>query len=397
MKNNVSILKQEDCCGCLACADVCPAGCIRSKESREGFVFPDVDTHRCVNCGLCAAVCPGLNPEKERSTAPNVIACHAKELAERWAGSSGGVFGVLARMVIRKGGKVWGAAFNERLQLQHVCADSLQNLERLYKSKYLQSSTAGIWRKIERNLEAGTDTLFAGTPCQCAALRNFLKREYANLTVVDIICHGVPNQKLFDDYIRDYEQKHGVKVTGFTFRYKAPDFQYDRGFCMQIQQGGKMKKKKALYYDSPFYHAFSESLTFRPSCYYCPWANVKRTGDITLGDFWEVERYMESPGVGHSAVLLNTQKGQELFESVRDKLEWKVLELNTIIENNHCLQKPSAKHKNRERFFEDYNKYGFRVVKRKYMTPSRRYRLTKGLYFSLPLRLRKQVKKWLMR
>lgn len=395
MINNISLVKPEQCCGCLVCADCCPAGCIHAEENPDGFIHPIPDDERCLNCGACLKVCPALE-YGQGQVADKVIAAHCLDTEGRLKGSSGGVFGVLAKQVIEKGGKVWGAAFDGKLQLKHVRVSSLEELEKLYKSKYLQSDTCGVWKAIKEDLDNSVYTLFSGTPCQCRALRNFLKKEYANLVIVDIICHGVPNQKLFNNYLKDYEAENGGHVVDFTFRYKAADFQYDRGFCMRTEKNGKSKEVKGLYYRSPFYYGFyQEGLLYRSSCLCCNWADIKRVGDITLGDFWGIEKYMEIKDSGCSAVLLNTPQGKELFNYVKEKLHWRVLPLETVIENNECLQRSPKRNKKRESFFEDYRTHGFGYVKKKYMQPTRKYRFIKGIYFSLPQGIRKGLRKWL--
>lgn len=393
MINNISLVKPEQCCGCLVCADCCPAGCIYAEENPDGFIHPKLDNEKCLNCGACLKVCPALE-YGQGQVADKVIAAHCLDTEERWKGSSGGIFGVLAKQVIEKGGKVWGATFDQGLQLRHIGVSSPEDLERLYKSKYLQSDTSGIWQAIKKDLDNGVYTLFSGTPCQCRALRNFLKKEYTHLVIIDIICHGVPSQKLFNDYLKDYEAEHW-HVVDFTFRYKAADFQYDRGYWMRTEKNGKSKEVKGQYYGSPFYYAFIKGLIYRESCLFCRWANIERVGDVTLGDFWGIEKFTDAKGVGCSAILLNTPKGQELFESVKERLNWKVLPLETVVENNECLQKPSTRHVMRESFFDDYRAHGFGYIKRKYMQPTWKYRFVKEVYFSLPQGIRKGVRKWL--
>lgn len=394
MINNISLVKPEECCGCFVCADSCLAGCIHTVENPDGFIHPKLDNKKCLNCGACLKVCPALE-YGQGVRAANVIAAHCLDTEQRSKGSSGGIFGMLAKQVIEKGGKVWGAAFDGKLQLKHVEVSSLEELEKVYKSKYLQSDTTGIWKVIKNDLDNGVYTLFSGTPCQCRALKNFLKKEYTHLVMVDIFCHGVPSQKLFNDYLKDYETEHGEHVVDFTFRYKLTNFQYDRGCCIRTEKNGKSGEKRGLYYRFPFYYAYYKGLIYRESCLRCRWANVNRVGDISLGDFWRIEKFINVKGVGCSAILLNTPKGKELFNSVKEKLHWCVLPLYTVVDNNECLQKSSTRHEMRESFFEDYRIHGFGYVKKKYMMPTRKYGLLKDIYFSLPPSIRKGLRKWL--
>ena len=393
MITNISQVNPELCCGCLVCTDCCPEGCIHAEENKDGFVHPKLDSEKCLNCGACVEACPVVEPGNS-IVAKDVVAAYRLDITERWKGSSGGVFGVLAKVVIDGVGKGWGAAFDEELQLRHIGVTSLESLDRLYKSKYLQSDTNGVWKIIKKDLDRGIYTLFSGTPCQCSALKNFLKKEYAHLVCIDIICHGVPSQKLFNDYLKDYEAERGWRVVDFTFRYKASNFQYDRGYKIKLVKNGKYREVKGMYYRSPFYYAFYYGLLYRKSCLHCSWATIKRVGDITLGDFWGIEKYINTKGVGCSAVLLNTLKGKEVFESIQEQLSWSTLPLKAVVDNNECLQKPSVEHKMREHFFVDYRTYGFGYVKKKYMQPNRSYRFVKDVYFLLPQDIRKKIRKW---
>lgn len=391
INNNISIIEKEECCGCLACENICPKQCILLKDDSEGFIHPEVMEDDCIHCNACPAL-KILDDNKNKAN--KVIACHANESSERNAGSSGGIFGLLAKQILQEKGVVWGVAFDKNLQVKHVKVTQYSDLTKLFKSKYVQSNTQGIYGIIKDDLNKGIPVLFSGTPCQCDALRRFLRKDYSNLIIVGIICHGVPNQKLFNDYIKWHEETKHVKVKNFTFRYKSVDFQYERGYCIE-SEGGKLSKKQ--YYYSPYYYAFSNLLILRPACYQCKWAKIERVEDITLGDFWELEKYISTKGIGYSAVLLNTLKGEEFFAKVIHQTVYKELPIENIIDNNECLHAPSTFNKNRNKFFEDYRMNGFDYVRRKYMTPSLKYRVKKDIYFSLPILLRKQLKLWLMK
>ena len=217
---SIDILQSQDCCGCAACVDTCPQKCISMRKMQDGFMYPVIDGSVCNNCGLCAKKCPSLSPSMNlpQATASSV---YAKSIAQRDSGSSGGVFGILAEFVLNEGGKVWGAAFDEKLYLVHKCALHEKELAPLLKSKYIQSDLSGVYRQVLQDLKIGRFTLFCGTPCQCNALKNYVGSHTDKLLLVDFVCHGVPSQDLFDKTIDWYEKKYKVRLHLLHFDIRA--------------------------------------------------------------------------------------------------------------------------------------------------------------------------------
>lgn len=321
---NISVLACEDCCGCRACGDVCPVNCIWFKEDKEGFFYPTVDETICISCSKCQRVCPELNPAFHEK-ADTASAAFADSEVVRKAGSSGGLFGLLAQEILSAGGYVYGAAFDDNLKLVHRCASNIDELEPLMKSKYLQSNTSDSFRDALKGISSGRITLFAGTPCQCNAIRNAVSTKNDNLITVEVVCHGVPSQSLFDKTIEWIETHNSCKVRSFSFRSKYKNALHPQAFSYECLKNGKLKTVNGLHYQNPFYFGFQKFITLRPSCYRCKWARPERSADITLGDFWGIEKYNPSldAKTGISQVIVNTEKGRKIFDSLEKKgLVW---------------------------------------------------------------------------
>ena len=389
---SIDILQSQDCCGCAACVDTCPQKCISMRKMQDGFMYPVIDGSVCNNCGLCAKKCPSLSPSINMPQA-TVFAVYAKSIAQRDSGSSGGVFGILAEFVLNEGGKVWGAAFDEKLHLIHKCALHEKELAPLLKSKYIQSDLSGVYRQVLQDLKIGRFTLFCGTPCQCNALKNYVGSHTDKLLLVDFVCHGVPSQDLFDKTIDWYEKKYKVKVTSFTFRYKGKGVKHPQSYmCMHE---GDTKPHIGLHYQFPYYFGFQKYITLRPSCYSCKWATLSRSGDITLGDFWGIEKYNKSlhSSEGVSMVIANTQRGRAIFDSLLNtgQLICEEVPVDYAVSNNGCLSAPSKLKTEREDFFIDMQSLSFDDVVNKYLTPRKKWIF--DVYYAIPTFLRKIVRR----
>lgn len=395
MANNhsINILPHKDCCGCFACGDVCPTSCIKFKKDNEGFIYPEVDEKDCIHCGKCVKICPELNPYFN-SIAKEVFAAYATSETDRQAGSSGGIFGLIARHIINNGGKVWGAAFDSSLKLKHVCATTIAELEPLLRSKYLQSDTSGCFKQIVNDLKNGVLTLFCGTPCQCNALRNYTGI-YDNLYLIDLICHGVPSQDLFDKSIKWIEEQNSCQVTKFVFRSKYKGSLHPQAFSYECIKNGKSETVNGLHYQFPFYFGFQKYSTLRPSCYKCKWACSKRCGDITLGDFWGIEKIEPNldPKTGISEVIANTAKGQYLLNEIKESgIIWtEKFQFQQVVGNNGCLQEPTKLKDERIELFEALRTKSFDEVVKNHLVSKRRWIF--DIYYNMPRFLRKMVRK----
>jgi coenzyme F420-reducing hydrogenase beta subunit len=392
-ENNISTQQHNLCCGCEACADVCPKNAITYRKDGEGFLYPVVSDD-CVECGICRKVCPELNvlkPDFEKKQ--QYIACLDKDRERRDKGSSGGIFGLLASFLIDKGYVVCGAAFDEHLQLKHHFASDHDGLEKLKKSKYIQSDCSTVYAHTKKDLRSGQKVMFVGTPCQCNALLNVLNCKRDGLVVVDFACHGVPSQELFDKCIRYYEEKHGCKVEGYSFRHKPKRYGSPQNFLLKLKKGDKIYLKEGRYYEEAFYCGFQKYITLRPSCYSCQWAHTQRISDITLADFWGIESVTDKwDRTDHpSLVLINTEKGRILFDSIKEQIDWTEVKRRDAIRGNGSLIGPTSLTPKRALFFADYKTLSFDEVVEKHLACKRRWK--KDVYYAIPFSIRKFILK----
>lgn len=364
MAENISTQQYEQCCGCKACADVCPQNAIAYKTDAEGFLYPEVSA-ACVECGLCRKICPELNVVRPAfDKGQHYYACLDKDVERRDSGSSGGIFGLLAVALMEEGYTVCGAAFDEKLQLKHQFAECDDGLERLKKSKYVQSDCSTIYSQIKKKLRNGEKVLFVGTPCQCNALLNVIGNMRDGLVTIDFACHGVPSQELFDKCIRHYEDKHGCKVVEYVFRHKPKYYGAPQNFQIKVQDNGKAVCKEGRYYEEPFYCGFQKYITLRPSCYSCKWANTNRVADITLADFWGIEAITTKwDRTDHpSQVIVNNEKGQQLFDRIKKLIDLMEVEKEDAVRQNGSLVHPTELKSERAVFFDDYRNLAFEDV-----------------------------------
>ena len=307
----------QKCTGCMACADACPTNCISAAVEKDGFRYTVIDPAACIQCGKCYTVCPIETWEKHESE-QQLFAAYAKDSAQRSGGSSGGIFELLASHFLKQGGYVCGAAW-EGTTLKHRIISSEEDLHLLLKSKYLQSDTSGIYNKILALLKDGKHVFFCGTPCQVSALVNMTPNALRDLLfTADIICHGVPSQTVFQAYIETLENKHNGVVSDFSFRVKTNRYKHAHGYSYNVTRGEKTTVINGIYTNSSYYNAFKNYLIFRDSCYDCQYATLHRVSDITLADFWGIEKYEFRGNVdtGVSMIITNTQRGLDAFSAI---------------------------------------------------------------------------------
>ena len=319
----IEIKEKKNCCGCNACVQVCPKQCISMKEDREGFLYPEVNKDICVDCHLCEKVCPVLNQGKERKPL-KVYAAKNKDEEIRRQSSSGGIFTLLAEQVIDEGGVVFGARFNENWEVVHSYTETKEGLAAFRGSKYVQSRIGDNYKKAEEFLKSGRKVLFSGTPCQIAGLKLYLRKEYENLLTVDFICHGVPSPGVWREYLREEiaRQCDGknsvlphpiekVKIRHISFRDKKLGWKkYSFALTLSVPDGHGAENTVLLsepLNKNLFLRGFLADLYLRPSCYACPTKCLKSGSDVTIGDFWGIEKVMPEmdDDKGVSVVMVN--------------------------------------------------------------------------------------------
>ncbi|MBQ7462945.1 MAG: Coenzyme F420 hydrogenase/dehydrogenase, beta subunit C-terminal domain [Bacteroidaceae bacterium] len=343
----IIITDKHNCCGCNACGDICPKQAISFKNDNEGFWYPEVDMQKCIDCGLCEKICPCLNV-KEAKQPISAFAAVNPDDELRMKSSSGGVFWLLVEQTIREGGVVFGAAFDNEWMVYHSSSESLEEAERFRRSKYVQSLVKGCYKQAQGALKQGRKVLFSGTACQIAALKEFLRKDYDNLLTVDVVCHGVPSPAIWKEYIKTLASSKTIK--NINFRDKCTGWRnYD--FSVQFSDGTELKEphNKNLYMQG-----FLHDLYLRPSCHSCKFKAGKCGSDLTLGDFWGIEKVVPEIDDDHgvSLVIINSLKGKDSIDAL--PLSLKVVDSIIALKENPCISIATPEKKWRSEFMEQY-------------------------------------------
>lgn len=359
---------RKDCCGCGACYNACPKNAIYMQEDDYGYIYPVIDGTLCVECGKCRQVCAFQNHE-ETNIPLSTYAAAAKNSDIIMKSSSGGIFTALAENFIENSGIVFGAAFGKDWNLKHIAAQNKEQLRQLRGSKYIQSSTGTTFRQVQELLKSGKTVLYSGTPCQIAGLKGFLGREYDNLLTVDLVCHGVPNNRMFRDYIRFLEQKQNGRIVEYIFRDKSMGWGKN-GSAVIESPNGKRYRKKLWESASSYHYYFATSLICRENCYSCRYACANRPADITLGDYWGIEKahpqYLSDKLLddtkGISVVIANTEKGNSYIQRISDAVELKSSNFDAASSGNERLRHGSECSSKRAELLRIYKNGGWSAV-----------------------------------
>lgn len=359
----IHIQDKKDCCGCTACQSICPKDAISMKPDAFGFLYPNVDENKCIDCGLCEKVC-AFNDDYDKSlNLPEPVAYGArhKDMNQIMKSRSGAAFVAISDYIIENGGVVYGAGYKDHFRVAHKRAVTKDEREEFRGSKYVQSDLTGVYKQVKDDLKKGMIVLFSGTPCQTSGLNSYIGKQLrSNLLLMDIVCHGVPGPYLWRDYINYLEKKQDNVITEVNFRNKEK-------FGWRAHRESFKYQNDTYTYTYTYTYTFYKHIAFRYSCGICHFCNTIRPSDITIADFWGWEKTNPTFNIdnkGASLILCNTQKGLALFNVVKDRMNIIPVSLSNALQTH--LRKPSDIHPKRQSFEEDYAKYGFEHAMKKF-------------------------------
>lgn len=360
----ITINDKKSCCGCHSCYNMCPKNAIDMIEDEKGFKYPIIKKEKCINCGLCEKVCPILNKIKN-NTEPEVWAMYNNNLDERIKSSSGGIFTLLAKEILNKNGVVFGAMYDDNFNVYHSYITNQKDIYKLQGSKYVQSDINNSYKLAKTFLEEGRYVLFTGTSCQIEGLNNYLIKEYDRLYTQDIICHGVPSPKVWRKYLDFQKENNKESIQGISFRNKDNGWSLFNTKIIFDTKIYSSEHGKDLYMKS-----FLKNTCLRDSCYSCKFKNKYRNSDITLADFWGANNVCPemNDDKGLSLVLVNSKKGEELFNLIKDKCTYKKEKLDTVIKYNSAYDKSAIIDKKSDEFFNNIDKVEFDELVKKYVS-----------------------------
>ncbi len=356
---------QEDCCGCSACYSVCPKNAITMTPDEEGFLYPQIDQSQCIDCGKCSSICPLIyeGNYKENSIPHFFAACHKSSEVLRQS-TSGGAFTAISDAILRRNGVVYGADYDEAFRVAHRRAETSDQRDRMRISKYVQSDMGDTFKRIKVDLKEGRQVLFTGTPCQTAGLRGFIGKSplAERLYICDLICHSIPSPLIWEEYKRLLEWENGGKLTSVQFRSKKYEWNRansNKGFLFTTGKSTEVQE------DNRFYQLFFQLGTItRPSCSQCHFADIRRVSDLTIGDYFGIEKY--SPEwfnpLGVSVILVNSSKGDDLFHQCRQDLIVEERPKEETLCEQQRLREPSKFPEVRHLFWEEYRSFGFGYI-----------------------------------
>lgn len=397
----IEIKEKSKCCGCTACASICPKNAIKMEVDNEGFLYPIIDKNACVNCGVCEKICPILNSKNENKDQDAYVLNH-KDNEVRADSTSGGAFSPIAQYVLDKNGVVFGAAFDENFKVIHKYIENSEELTIFRGSKYVQSYLGNSFSQVKDFLDNGKYVCFSGTPCQIEGLKSFLQKDYENLITVDVMCHAVPSPLVWEKYFQYIKETklNNEDVEKVLFRDKSK-----YGFKYSTMT---LKSKNKEYYKGvetdPFLRAFFGDLSDRPSCYECAFKKQNHESDFTIWDCFVAEKFDKNldDDKGTSRVLVNSKKGKEIFDEIKKEFNYTEVEVDILTQNVKEMLHSVNIPKNRKSFFEDLNKMKNEDFFNKYFPNNFKVKLERfirisliktGLYKKIKMMAKKVLKK----
>jgi coenzyme F420-reducing hydrogenase beta subunit len=381
-------LPVKNCSSCMACVNVCARGAIEIVQDKEGFFRPQVNEDICSKCGKCEKACPWENIIENpngSSISPKALAAYSNNENIRLHSSSGGIFSTLASSVLAQGGLIVGVGYKDPIHLEFKVIEKEEEMSLIRLSKYFQANPDFIYKQVKKLLLDGHKVLFSGTSCQVAALYSVLgKRQFENLTTIDIVCHGVPSQKVFEKFILESDNT----CENIIFRSKKTGW---KNYSMALNNKNGSKFISARPTSNTFMQAFLKDLCLNTSCAECKYRKIPRIADITLGDYWGISKHHPEmdDDKGTSVVLLNTEQGEKLFNEAQGRETSPAMticesRLEYAIAGNPCIAHSSQPHKNRDAFMDNLDNATLSELLKKYNPPpSLLYRMARKIYRSL--------------
>ena len=347
-----NIIDKSMCTGCTACKNVCPTQCIVMNEDNEGFLYPYVEQSSCINCGKCNKACPILKEKNFGEFKTQAFCVQNHQDMYRSQSTAGGVFAAVALHVVENNGVVYGAGFDDDMNVVHKCVDSLKSWQHnldLCGSKYVQSDLKNTFSEVKADLLTGKMVLFAGAPCQIEGLHSYLSRNYENLITIDFVCYGVPSPKLYRLWIKYCEKYYKSKIVRINFRDKS--FGYSISNCRLYFKNERGIDNTSVV--KSYLRMFFAGLISRPSCYKCYFKSIERNSDFTLGDCRYVEKLNLSmdDDLGTTAVLVHSVKGFALLDELKEKLKVYEISVNDVI--NKKMVQSDCENTNRAKLFQN--------------------------------------------
>jgi len=351
----IEIKNKADCCGCTACAGICPKNCIDMTEDCEGFRYPNINIENCVNCGACENVCPILNVRKQIPFVQEGYIVQNNNFNVLRESTAGGAFTAISKYVLQNNGVVFGVELSEDLVVRHIYVESEEELYRFRNSKYVQSefSSEGYTHKqVKTFLEQGRYVCFSGTPCQIEGLKNYLRKDYPNLLTVDVVCRAVPSPLVFRKYVDYQEHRLADKIKAVRFRDKYYGYKYSTMNVITTRNHGNYHKGVE---SDPWLRVFFSNICDRPSCHNCRFRNRYRVSDFTIWDCFHVGRFSKEldNDQGATRMLVHTSQGKEVFRSICSDFKYVQVEPDKIIEGANEMQESIAPNEKRDAFFKD--------------------------------------------
>lgn len=360
----MKILSNENLCtACTACKHVCPVQAITMERKHDGFLYPHIDESLCIECGKCKQVCPVENaPTSYEGSA--CIATYNKNEEQRLKSTSGGVFYLLAQQVLKDGGIVFGAAYNNESKVVHRSVGSIDDIGALQGAKYVQSELNDKFLEAEEALKAGKKVLFSGTPCQIAGLKKYLGKDYENLLTADLVCHGVPSPLAWESYLEYRKDKDNQEMIADKINVRSKETGWSRyAYSVQYTYNNGYVYRKPSGQD-PYMRAFVSNMTLRPSCNECHFKGLKRCSDFTLGDFWgiwNIKPEMDD-NKGTSLVVIHSEKGKEYWKKIEEHCESSAVSEEEAYRENPSMMEASPIHPDRDEILQRLNEQSFSVV-----------------------------------